>query len=132
MRVNIGAALVVLALAGGISQQAWGEERWAAIAPNSEGASRVVWGDSENDARQRALEACMKVSKTCADTPALTDNMNDVFALMCCKRPRLACAVGTEATRPRALRAVREVFNKSGFRSCTLRDFLSAGTGLPQ
>ena len=74
------------------SQPAPAQQRWAAIDPNSEGSSPVVWGATEDEARQRAVEACKRLSKTCANGPASTNDMKEVFAVMCCTQPRPGCA----------------------------------------
>ena len=44
----------------------------------------MVWGATEEEARQRAVEACKRLSKTCANGPASTNDMKEVFAVMCC------------------------------------------------
>ena len=95
MRTLPAAALAIaLAAAAGPAGMAWAQQqRWAAIDPNREVTSTVVWGASEVQAKERAVDACEKVSKTCANGPATTNDMGDVFAVMCCARPKLGCAV---------------------------------------
>ena len=67
------AVLLVLAAAmSAESRPAPAQQRWAAIDPNSESSSPVVWGPTEDEARQRAVEACKRLSKTCANGPAST------------------------------------------------------------
>src|SRR5215831_10831098 len=61
------AALIGLGICHSVAAQ---QRRWAALDPNGEGSSPVAWGATEEEARQRALEACKKVSKTCANGPA--------------------------------------------------------------
>ena len=88
---------VLLGLAAG-SRPAPAQQRWAAVDPNSESSSPVVWGASEDEARQRAVEACKRVSKTCANGPASTQDLKEVFAVMCCTQPRVGCAASAAAT----------------------------------
>jgi hypothetical protein len=108
------------------------EKRWAAIDPNGEGSSAVVWGESENQARDRAIESCKKLSKTCANAPASTDTMNDVFALMCCTQPRAGCAVSVAGSREDALKKVQKTFADAGYSKCDLRQYISPSTGKKQ
>jgi hypothetical protein len=127
---------VLLVLAAGTS--AWSQpapaqqQRWAAIDPNSEGSSPVVWGATEDDARQRAVEACKRVSKTCANGPASMQDMKEVFAVMCCTQPRAACAASAAVSRRDAQKNVQEMFADAGYRDCSVRHYMSAATGKRQ
>jgi len=124
---------VLLMLAAGMwSQQAPAQQRWAAMDPNSESSSPVVWGASEDDARQRAVEACKRVSKTCANGPASTNDMKEVFAVMCCTQPRIGCAASAAANRREALKNVQEMFADAGYKDCSARHYMSAATGKKQ
>jgi hypothetical protein len=123
------AALLLLVLSGFEARSQQGQKRWAAIDPNREGSSPVAWGPTEAEARKRAVEACRRVSKTCADGPASTDEPDDVFAVMCCSRPGRGCAVAVAGSRQEALKAVRKTFTDAGFSNCSLRQYLSAATG---
>jgi hypothetical protein len=105
------------------------DETWGAVDPNEEVSAPVVWGNTEAEAKQRAIDACGQVSQSCAGSPASTDDMNDVFAAMCCQRPHLGCAIGVGKTRNEALRAVRKTFSDAGYTNCGLRHYLSARTG---
>jgi hypothetical protein len=69
------------------------------------------------------------VSATCAGSPALTDAMGDVFAVVCCAAPRLGCAVSAAATPGKALREVERLFGAAGYTRCALRHDLSAASG---
>src|SRR5262245_21760910 len=80
--------VLAVAVAATFAPSAAQQKRWAAIDPNSETTPPVVWGASEEEARQRAIDACKRVSKTCANGPAVTDDMKEVFALVCCEKPR--------------------------------------------
>ena len=95
------------------------EKRWAAIDPNNETTSPVAWSSSETKARQEAV----------ANGPASTNEMEDVFAVMCCTKPRLGCAVGVAGARQEALKSVQKTFADAGYANCTLRHYLSAATG---
>ena len=112
-----------------LSQASAQQKRWAAIDPNHEASSPVVWADSEVQVRQRAIEACKRSSKTCASEPALTEEMDDVFAVMCCTQPRQGCAASVAATRQNALKVVQKIFADAGYSGCSLRHYISAGTG---
>jgi hypothetical protein len=122
-------ATVVVGLTGVASAQ---QQRWAAIDPNREVSSAIVWGSSEGQAKERAVQACEKVSKTCANGPATTNEMDDVFAVMCCSRPRLGCAAAAAESREDASTSVRKNLTDAGFSSCTLRHYMSAGSGKKQ
>ena len=78
-------ALLMLALLPG---QVLAQDRWAAIAPNLENSSSVVWATSKDQAKKLAVLACKQVSSTCADTPASTNGMDHIFAVMCCTDPK--------------------------------------------
>ena len=127
---------VLLALAAGMGAGSLPalaqQQRWAAVDPNSEGSSPVVWGATEDEARQRAVEACKRVSKTCANGPASTQDMKEVFAVMCCTQPRVGCAASAAANRREALKNVREMFADAGYRDCSARHYMSAATGRRQ
>lgn len=126
------AAAVALALLGvgaifhaGAAQ----EKRWAAVDPNNETTSPVAWSSTEAKARQDAIEACKRTSKSCANGPASTNEMEDVFAVMCCTKPRRGCAVGVAGARQDALKNVQKIFADAGYSTCSLRHYLSAGSG---
>jgi hypothetical protein len=123
----IGVAIVSLA-AQAIGQQ----PRWAALDPNSESSSPVAWGATEAEARERAVEACKKVSKTCANGPASTDNMREVFAVTCCTQPRVGCGVSAAPTSREAMRIVQKMLTDSGYSNCSVKHFMSAGSGKKQ
>jgi len=105
------------------------QSRWAAVDPNSDATSPVAWGASQDEARQRASEACKRVSATCANGPAATDAMGDVFAIVCCRMPRVGCAAAAAATKRKALRAVERMFDSAGYSHCALRHYMSAASG---
>ena len=126
---------VLFALAAGDGRRSHpvlAQQRWAAVDPNSESSSPVVWGATEDEARQRAVEACKRVSKTCANGPASTQDMKEVFAVMCCTQPRVGCAASAAANRREALKNVREMFADAGYRDCSARHYMSAATGRRQ
>lgn len=126
---------VLLVLAVEVSawpRPAQAQQRWAAADPNSESSSPVVWGASEDEARQRAVEACKRLSKTCASGPASTNDMKEVFAVMCCTQPRAGCAASAAANRREALKNVQEMFAGAGYKDCSARHYMSAATGKRQ
>ena len=128
------AALLSLAVAGSvvlapaIAQQ----RRWAALDPNSETSSPVAWGSTEEEARQRAIEACKRLSKTCANGPAVTDDLKEVFAVVCCEQPRTGCAASAAANRRDAAKNAEKMFAGAGYSNCSVRHYLQAGTGKKQ
>ena len=122
-------ALFLLGLSAIFYDGAAQEKRWAAIDPNNETTSPVVWSGTEVKARQDAIEACRRGSKSCANGPASTNEMNDFFAVVCCTKPRRGCAVGVAGARQDALKNVQKVLSDSGYSNCSLRHYLSAGSG---
>ena len=104
-------------------------ERWAAVDPNLELSAPAVWGHTEAEAKQRAIDACLRVSESCAGSPASTDDMNDIFAAMCCQQPQPGCAIGVGKTRNEASQGVRKTFSDAGYSDCALRYYRSARTG---
>ena len=134
MRILLTAALVAVAAAavglpGVVLAQ---QQRWAAVDANREVSSPVVWGTTEAQAKERAVEACEKVSKTCANGPAATNDMDDVFAVMCCSRPKLGCAIAAADSREDAVASVRKTLVDGGYSNCALRHHMSAGSGKKQ
>jgi hypothetical protein len=127
-----GLALLLIVLSGLDAWSQPSQQRWAAIDPNREGSSPVAWGPTENEARQRAIDACKRVSKTCANGPASTDTLDDVFAVMCCTRPSQGCAVSVAGSRQDAMKSLQKTFSDAGFSNCSLRHYLSAATGRKQ
>jgi hypothetical protein len=123
---------VLGASATALSGSLHAQQRWAALDPNSESSSPVVWGATEDEARQRAVETCKRVSKTCANGPASTQDLKEVFAIMCCKQPRVGCAVSAAANRREALKNVQEMFADAGYKDCSVQHYMSAGTGKRQ
>jgi hypothetical protein len=112
-----------------LSNSASAQERWAAIDPNNEASSNLVWATTEEQARQLAIGSCKQVSQTCASVPADTKEMNDVFAVMCCAQPTASCAAGVANGRDAALAAVKKKFADTGYTQCTLKTYLKARTG---
>jgi hypothetical protein len=132
-RLLAGLFAILATVAVGLTGVAWAQQqRWAAIDPNREVSSGVVWGSTEAQAKERAVEACEKVSKTCASGPATTNDMDDVFAVMCCSRPKLGCAAAAADSREDASTSVRKNLTDAGFSSCSLRHYMSAGSGKKQ
>ena len=119
------ALLTVTLLCGHASAQ----ERWAAIAPNKENSSTVVWATTKDQAKKLAVLACKQVSQSCAETPASTNGMDHIFAVMCCDDPQSACAAGVGADRATALKEVKSVLSGGGFSQCKLKSYFKAGTG---
>jgi len=133
MRLSLAVILAVLAtVALGLTGVWAQQQRWAAVDPNREGSGPVAWGATEKQAKERAVEACEKVSKTCAYGPATTNDMDDVFAVMCCTRQKLGCAAAAAESRDDAQANVRKNLTEAGYSSCQLRHYMSAGSGKKQ
>lgn len=111
------------------NSQSRAEARWAALDPNIEASSGVVWATTRDKVRKLAIEACKQVSQTCASGPAHTNDMNDIFAVMCCTTPKVGCAAGVAKGREAALDAVKKAFAETGFAACTLKSYFNAGDG---
>jgi hypothetical protein len=133
MRSGLDLALILaLGTAVLFVQPAPAQERWAAIDPNSETSSPVVWGATEEEARERAIEACKRVSKTCANGPASTRDMRETFAVMCCTQPQTGCAAAAAVSKRDALKNLREMFADAGYKDCAVRHYMSAASGKKQ
>jgi hypothetical protein len=128
------AALLSLAVAASLllAPATAQQRRWAALDPNSETSSPVAWGSTEEEARQRAIEACKRLSKTCANGPAVTDDLKEVFAIVCCEQPRTGCAASAAANRRDAAKSAEKMFADAGYSKCSVRHYLQAGTGKKQ
>ena len=124
-----GVAAVLLAASAIFYGSTAQEKRWAAIDPNNETTSPVAWSSTEMKARQEAIDACRRTSKTCANGPASTNQLEDVFAVMCCTKPRRGCAVGVAGARQDALKSVEQTFADAGYSNCALRHYISAASG---
>jgi hypothetical protein len=104
-------------------------QEWAGLAPNGEGTAPVVRAPNRDQARDRAVAACRRVSQTCTDQPALTQDLSDIFALVCCNRPRWACVAAPRRQRDAAVAEAQRVLDQHGFSQCKTQAFLSARTG---
>ncbi len=120
------AAVLLVSLCGQALAQ---ERRWAAIAPNLENSSTVVWATSKDQAKKLAILACKQVSSTCAETAASTNGMDHMFAIMCCTEPKSGCAAGVGEDKDAALSEVKKLFSDGGFTQCALKNYFKAGTG---
>ncbi|MEI9901062.1 MAG: hypothetical protein WDN31_14010 [Hyphomicrobium sp.] len=105
------------------------QERWAAIAPNLENSSTVVWATTKEQAKKLAVLACKQASSTCAEQPASTNGMDHVFAVMCCTDPKSGCAAAVGNTKEVALKEVKRLFSDGGYSQCSLKSYFKAGTG---
>lgn len=119
-------AVPMFAVFGGA---ALAQDRWAAIVPNQENSGTVVWATTKEQAKKLALLACKEASQTCAETPASTNGMDHVFAVMCCTDPKSACAAGVGANRDKALKEVKSLLSDAGYSQCSLKSYFKAGTG---
>lgn len=125
----IFALALVLPLLTLVGTQANAQERWAAIAPNLENSSSVVWATTKEQAKKLAVLACKQVSQTCAEQPASTNGMDHVFAVMCCSDPKSGCAATVGATKEAALKEIKRLFSDNGYSQCSLKSYFKAGTG---
>ncbi|HEY8246443.1 MAG TPA: hypothetical protein VIG38_04075 [Hyphomicrobium sp.] len=127
--VRITTAATALLMLSLLPSQATAQDRWAAIAPNLENSSSVVWATSKDQAKKLAVLACKQVSSTCADTPASTNGMDHIFAVMCCTDPKTGCAAAVGSTREAALKEIKKLFSDGGYSQCSLKSYFKAGTG---
>ena len=125
-KILLAATVLLAMLCGHANAQ---ERRWAAIAPNLENSSTVVWATTKDQAKKLALLACKQVSQTCAETPASTDGMDQMFAIMCCEDPKSGCAAAVGPDKDGALKEVKKLFSDGGFSQCNLKGYFKAGTG---
>ena len=126
---RLATATVALLMLTLLPNEVLAQDRWAAIAPNLENSSSVVWATSKDQAKKLAVLACKQVSQTCADTPASTNGMDHVFAVMCCNDPKSGCAAAVGTSREVALREVKRLFSEGGYSQCSLKSYFKAGTG---
>lgn len=104
-------------------------KRWAAVDANADIASPVAWGNTEAQARQRAIDACKKVAKTCSGEPATTPHLSDVFAHMCCTKPQYGCATVAAASPSEARKSIEDLFAAARYSNCSVRHYISAADG---
>ena len=126
---RLATATVALFMLTLLPNEVLAQDRWAAIAPNLENSASVVWATSKDQAKKLAVLACKQVSQTCADTPASTNGMDHIFAVMCCSDPKSGCAAAVGASREVALREVKRLFSEGGYSQCSLKSYYKAGTG---
>ena len=126
---RLATATVALLMLTLLPNEVLAQDRWAAIAPNLENSSSVVWATSKDQAKKLAVLACKQVSQTCADTPASTNGMDHIFAVMCCSDPKSGCAAAVGGSREVALREVKRLFSEGGYSQCSLKSYYKAGTG---
>ena len=126
---RLATATVALLMLTLLPNEVLAQDRWAAIAPNLENSASVVWATTKDQAKKLALLACKEVSQTCANTPASTNGMDHIFAVMCCSDPKNGCAAAVGASREVALREVKRLFSEGGYTQCSLKSYYKAGTG---
>jgi hypothetical protein len=112
-----------------VASPAAAQDRWAAIAPNLENSSTVVWATTKEQAKKLAVLACKQSSSTCAEQPASTNGMDHVFAVMCCTDPKSGCAAAVGSSKDVALKEVKKLFSEGGYSQCSLKSYFKAGTG---
>jgi len=126
---RLATATVALFMLTLLPNEVLAQDRWAAIAPNLENSATGVWATSKDQAKKLAVLACKQVSQTCADTPASTNGMDHIFAVMCCSDPKSGCAAAVGGSREVALREVKRLFSEGGYSQCSLKSYYKAGTG---
>ena len=126
---RLATATVALLMLTLLPNEVLAQDRWAAISPNLENSASVVWATSKDQAKKLAVLACKQVSQTCADTPASTNGMDHIFAVMCCSDPKSGCAAAIGSSREVALREVKRLFSEGGYSQCSLKSYYKAGTG---
>jgi hypothetical protein len=131
-RWQLAALLMLVGAAGLCPRPADAQQHWAALDPNTESSSPVMWGATEDEARQKAVDACRRLSKTCANGPASTSDLREVFVVMCCAQPKPGCAAAAGGTRRAAQKKVQEMFADAGYKECSVKHAVSAATGKRQ
>jgi hypothetical protein len=123
--------LPIVALCLCLAAPAWSQEKgdYAAVAANAEGSLLVRWGKTKEEARQRASRACENSSRTCTSDPASTNDLDDVFAYLCCTKPRFSCVSPPHENRAAAEKAARELAAKLKMSDCKVRAYFSARNG---
>jgi hypothetical protein len=89
----------------------------------------LVWATTNDEVQKLAVKVCNQVSQTCATAAAHTNDMDDVFAVLCCTEPEVGCAAGVAKGREEALAAVKNTFARAGFAACMLKGYFNAGDG---
>jgi hypothetical protein len=127
--VRLLIAAILAATVSALADHASAQERWSALDPDSNARAYFGWGNTKDEANSAALKACRRVSKTCAEPPGSTPDLNNTFAMMCCTNPRFACAVFPETTREEAHKKVTGLFVNAHFSNCAIKGYYSARTG---
>jgi hypothetical protein len=65
-------------------------------------------------------------------TDPSTHDLNEVFAVVCCTKPRRGCAVAAAANRREAAKNVQAMFADAGYKDCAVQHYMSAATGKRQ
>ena len=128
-RIVLAMLVACVPLAGASGQDGTG---YAAVAANKEGNLLVRWGKTEQEAKQKAAAACKNISSTCANDPASTNQLEDVFAYVCCNKPQYSCGNSPHETREKAVKEVRDMMASHGYSECVVRAYFSAKTGKKQ
>lgn len=103
--------------------------RWAAIDPNSEDTATVVWADTREEARSKAIAACQQnKTDTCASSPAVTSDLDATFVYYCCMQPRVGCAIAS-GSGDDVLRSVKQILANAKYSQCEVRRTYSARDG---
>jgi len=132
MRVIFLVAIcLVVSLGGATRQSSAQDKRYAAVDANNEAKLTVVWANDKDVASRRAVAACKRVSKTCSGKASYTNELDDLFAYVCCETPRFGCSIGVGAEKADALAMVRKTFDDAGFSRCRTPRYWSAETGKP-
>ena len=126
MRLIVGSLTVSILLGLSVAVRAQG---FAAHAPATDKQVPVVWAATSEEAERKAIQACKRVSRLCADSAASTDNLDEIFVTMCCTRPRRGCQTHLGNTIEEGKAGSLEVFRKAGYSNCTMRSAVSARTG---
>ena len=111
----------------GAARPSFAADEYAAASVNEEGGIFFAWANTEAGAQEQAVSAYQRVSKTCNRDPGVTNELNDVFAYMCCRSPNYSCAASPHETKSKAEEVVRSVL--SDFTRCSIVGYYSARTG---
>lgn len=122
MTVRLHFPLLVL-LAAFVVPAVAQETNWAAALPDSERRLHVGYGATTDEAEKQAINACRRVSTSCADSAAITDEFGSYFQLSCCLRPRTGCVVyviAADVNRRTIAPGAAKDFADAGFSVCSV------------
>ncbi len=127
--------LIHLIIAGATGTSASADDVAATILGYGDGVSTVKgyteWGETAEDASNRAMAVCKRLAKNCAEGSETTSNLDDPFVIVCCSKPpgQFTCGVGVGDTIDNIRNAKAKEYSQRGFSNCQIKDIISARDG---